>query len=380
MGRRLLLTLLPATVAALFLCGSAAARPLGKTVTLRGGVVMPSVGLGSSGSCHPDPDGTERTSCTNYAAATAALGLGYRSFHDALSYENQAGLGAAIKDAVAAGALRREDIFLMSMVPKYLMGYNHTKASVAASLVQLQVEYLDLVMIHHRAADLGDWPRNISKMQAFPDGWAGPGNPTSSGAFSLWTAPSCALADPTWQTCQDETWKALVELRNEGIIKAIGVSNWMLPNLQRMKILGQELPAVNQIEQHIGWHDSEMVGWCAANGIVVQAATPLSRGKVFDDPIVLAVAAKHNKTASQIALRFLLDIGVSPIPSSSHAEYQAENLDVFGFHLDADDIARLGRLSILCRGPAKDGLQKCWGDPATMMCGGGANGHMFHCP
>lgn len=373
-----------AVMATLFLCGSAAMASsvgLGKTVILRGGVIMPSVGLGSSGHCHPDPDGSENktAACSTYTASSSALKVGYRSFHDALSYENQAGLGAAIRDTVATGVLQREDIFLMSMVPKYLMGYSSTKASVAASLSQLQVGYLDLVMIHHRAADQGDWPRNISKMRAFPDGWAGPGNPTSSGAFSLWTAPSCALADPTWQTCQDETWKALVELRNAGTVRAIGVSNWMLPNLKRMKTLGQELPAVNQIEQHVGWHDSEMIEWCAANGIVVQAATPLSRGKVFDDPTVLAVAAKHNKTASQVALRFLLDKGVSPIPSSQHANYQAENLDVFDFHLDADDLARLGRLSLLCRGPAKDGLQKCWGDPATMMCGD-SDGRMFHCP
>ena len=100
------------------LCSSALAAPLGPNVTLRKGTIMPSIGLGSSGSCHPDVQGTER-SCPNYNATLSAIQLGYRSFHDALSYGNQAGLGAAIK----ASRLERSEVFVMSMVPKYLMGH-----------------------------------------------------------------------------------------------------------------------------------------------------------------------------------------------------------------------------------------------------------------
>ena len=106
----------------------------------------------------------------------------------------------------------------MSMVPKYLTGYNNTYASVEASLAQLQVEYIDLVMIHHRAADISDWPRTVSQMAAFPDDWAAEGSPSSSNGKSSWQAPSCAAADPSWLTCQDETWKALSQLRAAGTV------------------------------------------------------------------------------------------------------------------------------------------------------------------
>ena len=109
-----------------------------------------------------------------------AIKLGYRSFHDALSYCNQAGLGAALRDS----GLPRADLFVMSMVPKYLMGYNETKASVAASLDQLGVKYLDLVMVHHRAADVAEWPRMASLVWNMRLGYACPGVP---------------LCHPVWQ-------------------------------------------------------------------------------------------------------------------------------------------------------------------------------------
>ena len=199
----------------MLLIASSLASPLGPNVTLRGGTVMPSIGLGSSGHCHPDPDGSEASACSNYNATLSAIQAGYRSFHDALSYSNQAGVGAAVK----ASGVPRDELFMMSMVPKYLMGYNNTYASVEASLAQLQVEYLDLVMIHHRAADISDWPRTVPQMKAFPDDWAAPGSPSSSNGKSSWQAPSCAAADPSWLTCQDETWAALSELQATGVLQ-----------------------------------------------------------------------------------------------------------------------------------------------------------------
>jgi len=369
-------------LALLLICVAASnsAAPLGPNVTLRGGTVMPSIGLGSSGHCHPDPDGTEAASCSNYNATLSAIKAGYRSFHDALSYSNQAGVGAAIK----ASGVPRAELFMMSMIPKYLMGYNNTYASVEASLAQLQVRYLDLVMIHHRAADITDWPRAVAQMKAFPDNWAAPGSPISSGGKSLWQAPSCATTDPTWLSCQDQTWKALTELKAAGKVKEIGVSNWMLSNLVRMKQLGQQLPAVNQIEQHIGWHDDEMLDWCQLNGIVVQAASPLSRSlpalvKPDANPVVTAISQKHGKTPAQVALRWLIEKGVSPIPSASTVKYQKENLEIFDFSLSAAEVTALARLALPCRGAAADGLQKCWADPSVMMCADN-DGRTFHCP
>merc|ERR1712110_1392304 len=134
-------------------------------------------------------------------------------------------------------------------------------------------------MIHHRAAAAAEWPRQVNSMSAFPDNWAAPGSPKNnvSTGKALWQPPACANHDGTWLTCQDQTWQALTELKTEGKIRAIGVSNWLVRNLQRMVDLGQELPAVNQIEQHVGWWEDEMVQWCNEHGVVIQAASPLAR-------------------------------------------------------------------------------------------------------
>lgn len=230
--------------------------PLPKVTTIRGKpgaprVAMPSVALGNAGGCHPDPNGNEATdpTCPAYNVVLSAIDVGYRSFHDALSYSNQAGLGAALKEAMTgARQVPRADLFAMSMVPKYLMGYNLTKRAVHASLQQLELAYIDLVMVHHRAADVTDWPRTVSTMHAFPADFVYPRNPVVNGSKSQWFTPPCALADGTWTQCQDETWRALIEMRDAGLIRAIGVSNWQVSNLARMKAMGYELPAVNQIE------------------------------------------------------------------------------------------------------------------------------------
>ena len=229
-------------LAAAALCGATAA-PLGPTVELRGGVMMPcahplpcwlrttpcsnrcswarTLGLGSSGGCHPDPDGTEKK-CSNYQAVMSAISVGYRGFHDALSYGNQAGLGAAVSDS----GLPRSELFVMSMVPTYLMGYNTTLESVQASLAQMKLTYLDLVMVHHRAP-VANFPRLVRPMKAFPS------TPVQDG-HAAWGAPACAIADPTWVTCQDETWDALLALKKQGLVRAVGVSNWEIPTIQRM--------------------------------------------------------------------------------------------------------------------------------------------------
>lgn len=355
-------------------------QALAPTVTLRGGVEMPLIGLGSTGACHADPDGSEQD-CSSFQAIKLAMQNGYRAFHDALSYGNQAGLGAAIKNS----SLPRKDLFVMSMVPKYLMGYNETRASVQASLEQLQVDYIDLVMVHHRAGAAAEWPRKVHSMKAFPDNWAAPGSPVNnaSDGTALWQPPACAGRDATWLTCQDETWKALTQLKAEGKIRAIGVSNWMLPNLQRMADLGQELPAVNQIEQHIGWWDDDMLGWCSKHGVIIQAATPLARShpaimKPGVEPTITALAKKYNKSQSQVALRFLLEKGIAAIPSTKTSAYQQENIDVFDFKLAQEEVIALGGIALQCRDC--DNCYKCWGDPAALMCRNSSTGSMFHCP
>jgi diketogulonate reductase-like aldo/keto reductase len=369
----------PSTPAVVLTCTALATEtlcnlnPLCKYAT---GVVMPTVGLGSSGGCGPDSFGTaDGSPCAWYNASSSWFKHGGRAVHDALSYGNQFGVGAAFRDS----GLGRTDVFLMTMVPKYLMGFNETLASVEASLAQMQLAHLDLVMVHHRAADISDWPREASIMAAFPN------QPKSAdGKKAVWGPPPCALADPTWRACQDETWRALTLLKKQGKVRAIGVSNWPIASLQRMEALGQELPAVNQVEVHIGYHENDLIDFCRQRGILVQAATPLARSlpqlvKLGADPTVSTLAAKYKKSPAQVALRFLLELGVAPIPSAKTLAYQLENLDVFDFALTPAETAALGKLTFPCRGNAADGLQKCWADPSSMMCQY-ANGSTFHCP
>ena len=350
--------------------------PLGRTVRLRGGVEMPTIGLGSSGACGPDSFGTvDGSPCQEYNATRLWFANGGRAVHTALSYCNQYGVGAAFRDS----GLRRESVFLMSMVPKFLMGYNETRSRVEASLQQMGLARLDLVMLHHRAADISDWPREVCPMAAFPH------QPTAHSSanktVALWGAPPCAVTDPTWRLCQDDSWRALLDLRREGKISAAGVSNWPLASLRRMGDLGLELPAVNQIEAHVGYHEDDLIEYCHANGIVVQAASPLARfaPAIVGDPAVTAAATAHSKSAAQVLLRYLLERGVAPIPAAHSSAYQRENLAALDFRLSADEVAALGAVVAGCRGKAADGLAKCWADPSTMICRH-RNGSTFHCP
>ena len=124
----------------------------------------------------------------------------------------------------------------------------------------------------------------------------------------------------------------------------------------------------SQIEQHIGWHDSDMVDFCNENGILVQAASPIGRGSVLTHPVVASMAESYNRTSAQIALCFHLELGASPISSSTNPRYQNQNLNVFDFRLTSSDMRRLSSLRIPCLGAPADGLQKCWADPAIVMC------------
>ena len=150
-------------------------------------------------------------------------------------------------------------------------------------------------------------------MKAFPH------TPVVNGRAS-WGAPPCAAQDPSWVLCQTQTWDALIALKKQGLLRSIGVSNWEIPTIQRMVDRGVELPAVNQIESHIGWHNDELISFCHRHGIVVQAATPLARGGKpgFNsngtvipgaDPTITAIAKKYNKSPAQVSLRFLVEIG-----------------------------------------------------------------------
>ncbi|MEU3653898.1 aldo/keto reductase [Streptomyces sp. NPDC032161] len=250
---------------------------------LNDGRAIPAVGLGT---WPLDDDAAER-------AVAAALGLGYRLVDTALNYRNETGTGRGI----ARSGVPREDVFVTTKVPGRHHGYERTLASFEESRRNLGLEYVDLYLVH--------WP--LPRLDLYVD-----------------------------------TWKALIRLREDGLVRSIGVSNFTADQIDRLERETGVLPAVNQIEMHPRLPQDELRSVHAAKGIVTESWSPLARGRdVLTDPEVLAVAEAHGVTPGQVVLRWHTQLGAVPIPKSADPGRQHENLDLFGFELTADELARV---------------------------------------
>lgn len=226
-----------------------------------------------------------------------AIENGYRHLDTARRYENEAAVGQAVR---ACGLPRRE-LFLTSKVWKTELGYDKTMASFEASLKDLGVNYLDLFLIH--------WPL------PFPG------------------------AD--WKPLVSESWKALEQLYEEGAVRAIGVCNFLPQHLMHLMKTAHTLPMVNQLEFHPGYPQHATLAFCHNHGIQAEAWSPLGRGKLLKDPLILELAEKYGKSPAQICLRFCLQNNVLPLPKSSAPERMRDNLDIFDFELDLEEVYRL---------------------------------------
>jgi 2,5-diketo-D-gluconate reductase A len=230
------------------------------------------------------------------AAVTTAIETGYRSIDTARIYGNEEGTG----EAIAKSDVPREDLFVTTKVWNDDQGFDSTLKAFDASMQRLGLDTLDLYLIH--------WPS--PKQDAYVD-----------------------------------TWKALLRLREEGRVRAVGVCNFHVPHLQRLLDETGELPAINQIELHPYLQQTELREFHAANGIVTEAWSPLaSGGDVLQDETIGKIAAKHGVTPAQAILRWHIDVGNVVIPKSVTPSRIAENFDVFGFSLDADDLAAIAPL------------------------------------
>ncbi|MFM1651917.1 aldo/keto reductase [Brevibacillus sp. B_LB10_24] len=248
-------------------------------------VKMPWLGLG----VYKIPDGEEVRGAVRYA-----LEHGYRSIDTAALYENEAGVGQAVKES----GLRREDLFITTKVWNTDQGYESTLAAFETSRKKLAMDMIDLYLIH--------WP--------------------VKGKYK-------------------ETWKALEKLYKEGWVRAIGVSNFHAHHLEDLLADCEIKPMVNQVEYHPLLSQQELRRFCQAQGIQMEAWSPLARGQILNDSTVLTIAGKHQKTPAQIVLRWDLQNGVVTIPKSSSEERIAENAGIFDFVLSADDMAALDSLN-----------------------------------
>ncbi|WP_269858864.1 aldo/keto reductase [Streptomyces sp. RPT161] len=266
-------------------------------ITLNNGVTMPQLGYGVWQV--PDAQATD--------AVRTALEAGYRSIDTAAAYGNEGGVGRAI----SSSAIAREEIFVTTKVWNNHHGYDSTLRAFDSSLAKLGLERLDLYLIH-------------------------------------WPVPSRDL--------YVDTWRALEKLYADGLVRAIGVCNFQPAHLRRLLDETDVVPAVNQIELHPHFQQAELRAFHAEHDIATEAWSPLGQGKgLLDDPTIGKIAEKHGRTPAQIVLRWHIQLGNVAIPKSVTPSRIAENIDVFGFELDGDDLAALAGLDSGTRlGPDPD--------------------------
>ncbi|MEU4008879.1 aldo/keto reductase [Streptomyces pseudogriseolus] len=244
--------------------------------TLNDGTTIPALGLGT---WPMDDAEAER-------AVTSALRAGYRLIDTAANYRNETGVGRA----VAAAGVPREEIVVTTKLPGRHHGYEETLASFEESRARLGLEYVDLYLIH--------WP--LPRVGRFVD-----------------------------------SWKAMVKLRQDGLVRSIGVSNFTPAHIDRLEKETGVLPSVNQVELHPFFPQEELRAFHADKGVLTESWSPLGRGsRLLDDLAVAAVADAHGVTPAQAVLRWHVQLGAVPVPKSSGPERQRANLDVFGFELD----------------------------------------------
>ncbi|OLT11536.1 oxidoreductase [Pseudonocardia sp. CNS-139] len=229
-------------------------------------------------------------------ALATAFAAGYRSIDTAAQYTNEKEVG----EAVRASGIPRADLFVTTKVFNDSHGYDQALRAFDESIGQLGLEYVDLYLIH--------WPVAVK---------------------DLYIA----------------TWRALEKLVADGRTRAIGVSNFQLPHLRRVLDETGTVPAVNQVELHPWLQQDELRAFHAEHGITTVAWAPLARDRgLFEEPVVLDAAAKHGRTPAQVVLRWHVQSGHAAIPKSANPQRIAANIDVFGFALDAADMAALGAL------------------------------------
>lgn len=262
---------------------------LNSKVTLNNGVKMPWLGLG----VFKAQEGNEVIQ-----AVKAAINHGYRSIDTAAAYNNEEGVGQAIAESISAGVISREDIFVTSKVWNSRQGYETTLAAFDESLHKLQLDYINLFLVH--------WP--------------------VKGKYK-------------------DTWRALEKVYAEGKVKAIGVSNFQVHHLEDLLQDAQVVPAVNQVEFHPLLAQEELRSYVKNKGIQLEAWSPLGQGNLLNHELLQKIAAKHGKTTAQIILRWDLQLEVVTIPKSVTESRIIENADIYDFQLDAEDIAAIATLN-----------------------------------
>lgn len=263
-----------------------------KERTLNNGILIPGIGYGTY-KLADDGEGAN--------AVADAIRMGYRLIDGASAYQNERAVGEGLR----LSGIERTELFVTSKVANSQRGYDSTLKAFDQSLADLGLDFLDLYLIH--------WPADESH-------------------------------DPEWQKTNLDTWRALERLYHEKRVRAIGVSNFMPAHLESLLGSAEVNPMVNQIEFNPGMQQPEIYELCQKNQIVIEAWSPLARGRIFENGVLSEIAKAHDKSLAQICLRWEIQKGVIPIPKSSNPGRMKENLDVFDFELSPEEMSAIDSL------------------------------------
>ena len=256
--------------------------------TLNNGMQIPCMGFGT----YKAAEGNDTK------VLLTAIEAGFRYFDTASLYYTEEALGKAIKES----GIPREEFFIVSKMWTDEMGYDNVKAALENSLAKLQMDYLDIYLIH--------WPRRSKNYDE-------------------------------WKSIVSETWRAMEELQKEGKIRALGLSNFLPHHIKHVLDVCEIKPVVNQLELHPGYMQYATIKYCEEHDIRVQAWSPLGRFRMADNVLLISLTEKYKVSFSQLCLRFLIQLGIIPLPKASSMERMKQNMDVFNFEIEEEDMYRI---------------------------------------
>ena len=256
-----------------------------KRYELRGGTDIPQMGLGTWQINDAD---------TLEGVIRAAAEQDFFLIDTAAAYGNE----IAIAKALRRLELPREFMFLQDKLWNTNRGYEAAQEACKKSLKKLKLDYLDAYLVH--------WPA------------------------------SPKLHDD-WREINAETWRGMERLKEDGLVRAIGVCNYKPHHLEELRRTAKELPEIDQVEFHPGYYPKDTLEYCRENGILVEASSPLGNGQILEQPLLAEIAARHGKTPAQVCLRWGLDKGMTVIAKTTSPDRYRENCDVFDFSLTAEE-------------------------------------------
>lgn len=249
--------------------------------------------------------GTADLECSAGEAVFNAINVGYRLIDTAQVYGSERGVGEAVKRAISEGAVRREELFIQTKLAPEHHGYYETMNAFQESLGLLQMDYIDMYLIH--------WP-------------------VARGSEETYCEKNLA------------TWQAFQELKDHGKVRHLGVCNFLERHLLQLTDNGMTCPEVNQLELHPGYQQRGLVRFCRKRGIAIEAWSPMGRG-ILKTPEFEKMAQQYGKNIGQLALRWSVQNGFIPISRSSNAGHIAANLDILDFIITDKDMAALNALN-----------------------------------